>query len=554
MTSDFASQEPIEFEGVEAPTFAASLNAHGMYETMRFVLRLSPRNHELMDALPNGLLAGSQISPEGVRAYSTYIHETVHWWQHVGSTSGLLYSLSYLGQSYSTIGFLREVLATFGAKKSLFRWTNEVLRAEGEAAQGKLRPANIAVNNALDIEFYKAYASSPRTAIRWLVEQIHFECVGHGYHIAYGQLLGMLQAAVDPDWTQLPKADDWDNPFRLLHEQNVEGFYHNSPVRVPPIGIRAIYEGQARFAQLQFWTRVFEHRFTCAELREFGYFNDVYVEAFDWFLKLSKSEWPIYFDDPIVSLFLLVLDIAINPTRGFPLDIEEFENFIVDVDVGIRFVALSQAVGQLPHLRTAIHDHSRDEYIEIAGKLCGATGYDHPMRALKVINDWHDKLPGLVKLMEEHRTFDFDLMNLPVRVLFSHFIAFSNDKFQRPEFFCWPGVWKTGENASSEIMRLWLRHLSLFSDRGDKPGVYPRRWPDREDKLVHQTFERFYGNMAVHDLTRQWILFDGPFTRDYEWLAETYSQERADEWAKDSFMQVYGVKLSDFDCYPKPAS
>jgi hypothetical protein len=33
------------------PTFNACVNAHGMYETMRFVLRLSPRNHELMEMI-----------------------------------------------------------------------------------------------------------------------------------------------------------------------------------------------------------------------------------------------------------------------------------------------------------------------------------------------------------------------------------------------------------------------------------------------------------------------------------------------------------------------
>ena len=37
-----------------APTFEASLNAHGMYETIRFVLRLSPRNHELVDSITLG--------------------------------------------------------------------------------------------------------------------------------------------------------------------------------------------------------------------------------------------------------------------------------------------------------------------------------------------------------------------------------------------------------------------------------------------------------------------------------------------------------------------
>ncbi len=87
MTLDFASQEPIEFEGFDTPTFEASLNAHGMYETMRFVLRLSPRNHELMDSIQNGEYDGDEIPPEALRAYSTYLHETVHWWQHVGSTS-----------------------------------------------------------------------------------------------------------------------------------------------------------------------------------------------------------------------------------------------------------------------------------------------------------------------------------------------------------------------------------------------------------------------------------------------------------------------------------
>ena len=82
------------------PTFEASHTAHGMYETMRFVLRLSPRNHQLVDSIGLGPRAADEISPEALQAYSTYIHETVHWWQHVGSTSGLLLSLSYLGQIF----------------------------------------------------------------------------------------------------------------------------------------------------------------------------------------------------------------------------------------------------------------------------------------------------------------------------------------------------------------------------------------------------------------------------------------------------------------------
>src|ERR1700735_5647445 len=85
------------------PTFEACLNDHGMYETMRFVLRLSPRNHELMETIEAGGFESGPIPSETIQAYSTYIHETIHWWQHVGSTSGLLFSLSYLAQSHSSM-------------------------------------------------------------------------------------------------------------------------------------------------------------------------------------------------------------------------------------------------------------------------------------------------------------------------------------------------------------------------------------------------------------------------------------------------------------------
>ncbi len=61
-----------------------------------------------------------------------------------------------------------------------------------------------------------------------------------------------------------------------------------------------------------------------------------------------------------------------------------------------------------------------------------------------------------------------------------------------------------------------------------------------------ETFNRFYGSMALYDLTRQWILEDGPFVCDFRWLAERYDQDRANKWGNDSFRQVYGVTLEDF--------
>ncbi len=49
-----------------------------MYETMRFVLRLSPRNHELMERIESNEFETSAAPADVVQAYSTYIHETIH--------------------------------------------------------------------------------------------------------------------------------------------------------------------------------------------------------------------------------------------------------------------------------------------------------------------------------------------------------------------------------------------------------------------------------------------------------------------------------------------
>ena len=432
---DHALLDPVSDVPETAPTFEACLNAHGMYETMRFVLRLSPRNHELMDSLELGQKAVGDVSPEALQAYATYVHETVHWWQHIGSTSGLVLSLSYLAQCHSSLEQLREVLAVFGPKKSLKTWADKVLLQEGNTVQATLAPANIAINNALDVEYYKAYSLNPKGNISWLVDQKHFESVGHCYHIVYGQLLGMLSDTADTDFSVIPNARAWDAEFSRLNEEKVDGFFWRSPVHVPPVGLRAIYEGQARFVQLQFLNRARSHAPSFQGWRDMGFLSGIYVEAFDQFLTLSQSIWPTNLNDPLVGLFLLVCDLAINPTRGVPFDIESFEDFITDVDVGVRFTRLSLAIRNRPHLRSAVRNFSREEYAEVSEELADETGYDYPLAALEEIATWPTRTPALKQLMAEHKTFEFDRTNQPLRVFFSHFVSFARDKARFPEFF-----------------------------------------------------------------------------------------------------------------------
>jgi hypothetical protein len=104
-----------------ATTFNATLNAHGVYDGLRYVVRLSPLVHETINSLPNGIRFSSETTFEQAQAFSTYLHETIHWWQHTGSTAGLLLSLSHPAQTHANLTTLRQLLELAGPVKSIYQ-------------------------------------------------------------------------------------------------------------------------------------------------------------------------------------------------------------------------------------------------------------------------------------------------------------------------------------------------------------------------------------------------------------------------------------------------
>ena len=71
-----------------------ALNApenRGSYHPFGFAVRLRQDFYHRLDQHPGGICDGN-ADPAILDAFSTYFHETVHWWQHIGSTTGLLLS------------------------------------------------------------------------------------------------------------------------------------------------------------------------------------------------------------------------------------------------------------------------------------------------------------------------------------------------------------------------------------------------------------------------------------------------------------------------------
>jgi hypothetical protein len=314
--------------------------------------------------------------------------------------------------------------------------------------------------------------------------------------------------------------------------------------RVPlwPLGAHEIMEGQACFGQLQYLAFASGGQLGWDNFRALGMLHGVYLRAFETFLKEAELEWPPALDHPIVGLFLLICDMAINPGAGFPYPLTYFPTFIIDTDPGTRFVMLSKLVRlKCPGVVTAIRNYSRTEYEQVTEQLAAALIVESPLAIASICSQWAQKGGPLAPLMEEYQTFDFGPINLPVRFLFSHFLAFMQDKYATPEFFCWPGAWMAGTRVSEQGSMLLNRHSAPFVDKQDDDGIFPRLYPDRDENLVENAFYSFYAVNITYDLTHQWITQSGPFTYNYRWFSQSGTNEEIKDFAARHFLQVYEV-------------
>jgi hypothetical protein len=491
--------------------------------------------------MPSGIVTSSAVDLEAIQAFSTYLHETIHWWQHIGSTYGLMLSMAYPTQAHANYTHLRNLIANIGFKKSI-RELADSLPSGGYGTPGGL--ANTIINNHFDMQSFLSLTLSAQSANE-IVQNSLFESLGHAYSISYGNIITLLASVSDSAFCVIPNPMMWEGGFNGLRAAKEEGFYYGSPVSLYPIGAYEIFEGQARMAQLQYLHFATGGLLGMEAAEERGMFNGVYGTAFSAFLQLTKLERPSSIDHPTIGLFLLICDLALNPGSGFPFPIANFQSFIRDIDPGARFVYLCTiARFKHPEVMNAIHEYSRDEYEAISQKLCKAMIEHPPLDIAQEFSRWIE-LPEFLPLMSEYESFRYENGNTAVRIIFSHFLSFMRDKFEKPEFFCWPGAWMAGSRLSQDVEILFDRHGALFVDREDGDGgVYPRLRFGRSEHEVQKAFDAFYANNVIFDLTTQWIAEPGPFKFDYRWLSQNGSAAEIKEFAERTFESIYGVRPS----------
>jgi len=456
-------------------------------------------------------------------------------------------SFAYPAQAHVNHRHLLTILRKCGPQKSL----KTFLEVNHDRLDDDTRRClNIVLNNWHDVEFNRQIILNS-SATPKLAQDPFFDSVGHALEIGLAHTIWMLAGTFDEGFRCMPDIRRWEQLFDELRDQKVTGYYYGSPINLPPIGARHIFEGQARFSQMQYLHVASGMRLSWNDFRKMGMLSTPYISAFQVFLDWSKADWPDSVLDPVVNLFLLTCDLAINPSDGFPSDIRHVESFIESIDPAFRFLWFARQVHERPSMRAAINRCTRDEYVEIAGELAQSLVCETPVDIAQRVSSWPQIVPNIAALLDEERRFSFADENLPVRVLFSQYLRFSEDRVRRPEFFCWPGlrfVSAPGMDVNlRESKTLFHRHEPMFFASIDGE-VRPTLRPGKDESNIYDTFNSFYAWGATYDMVKQWTVNDGPFKYDYAWLNPANSRVDVRRWAERQFKNAFGVDAAAFQC------
>ena len=521
-----------ELPNLETPI--AKPAPRGSYNPMQFVLRLRQDIREALESEP--------LTYRKAEAFSTYLHENIHWWQHVGSHIGFVTSLNYPAVAHAAHRDLKKLLANGEKFKSILAYDRLL---GGKTLPHGNQVVNIILNNWYDTHYAKLFILDNKNVTAIAKDKRFFLSIGHCFHILWSSSLAALAATVDPTHSFLPNSNRWLPEFQRLEQQQAAGFVVDAGLHIAPLGTKAIFEGQARFNQLQYLAVALDNRFSYADFEATGMLSGIYVEAFNIFLQRTTIARPDDVNNSIIGLFLLLCDIAINPTDGFPMDILHFETFILSNDPGFRFVMLCDVVGQNSAQWLAqLVSYSGDEYRDMSEALCREIVCFPPLAGSETVANWATQHESIRQLLREESEMNFSPLNLSIRLFFSKYVRFQQDKVKHPNVFCWPGKSMTND-ASPEltptlVKSLFDKHRALFIDESDGE-IRPLLFEGYPEDNIMESFNAFYEYNISYDMITKWIRERGPFTYDYDWLTTMRNKNELKEWVRESFKNQFGI-------------
>ena len=377
-----------------------------------------------------GKLARSSLEKPGtplLLPFSTHLHEYIHWWQHIGTTSGFIYGLSISVQALATTAYLIECGQQV-SKPIIHNITNK-LPVE--------HPSWLAALRWSEIEYGATFMFSPRTVIYLLKTAKFYESIGHSMLLLYLNSIAALARIVDRDYHGLPPALDWIDLYESFIQTVKPGF---SPLEIidVPLGMKELQEAQARLSELQYLDLSYQP-ISWAELKKGKKLSGIYGAALNYYFKHSNLSEPTSVHDPKINLFLLLCDIALNPDEGYPNPISNDGNFVYRTHPGIRFMKLCKILSENQEVLKILENLSLKSYEAVCEIFCRKAGWATPIEVFERVLSLFAKIEGLEELNSKEDSGDFGEMDVPLWFFLSQHRSFLETKSQVPHFFCWSG-------------------------------------------------------------------------------------------------------------------
>ncbi|MEZ5403761.1 MAG: hypothetical protein R2729_29035 [Bryobacteraceae bacterium] len=361
---------PDDDERFRSPPLDASANAVGpdrrlgQFDRHSLVLWLNPLLSAALDSQGGALPSYSVEPPDSVpqRAFSAHLHETIHYWQTIGSTAGFLHTL---GDATSAFSVMDDLIASKHHRKPVLHTVPD----DADAAD----PALLASVRWRHIEYGSALLDDPMRAVALLQRNPrYFVSTGQTQLSLCANTAASLADAFDRDFSGLINPESWADAYERFVGDQHKGFETEGILRIP-LGLRDIAEAQARISEIQH-RDLTQQAVSWRDVRANGWLGPVYARAFDRFLELAKLDEPETPREDSVNLFLLVCDVALNPSTGYADDLDQSRQFVLDFHPGARFERLCHVVARSPDLLKGHELPSRDGYEAVSRRLCGVLG------------------------------------------------------------------------------------------------------------------------------------------------------------------------------------
>ena len=508
--------------------------SRGSFDPLVKVTTLAPSLAQQLDTR-GGELPPTSVERGGsdaVRAYATALHETVHWWQMIGTTTGLITGLTTATQATACAPYLAEAIEAVAKPVLGFLQAHpEQVSSEHSAWKAASRWRDLEVGYALTVDPLHAFYQLQKNPFL-------YESVGYALAQHVATTTSFIEQVVGEHSLPMPDKEEWTRFITKARESGARGFELGTLAKMK-LGARHLFEGQARMVELCYRERAVERR-SLIEFAEDGWLDGHYGAAFEYFLKSLGREMPEDPQDPLASLFLLACDYALNPESGYPSPTGPAEAWVQSTHPGLRFERLcSVAALHLPELEETLEKLSRRRYEDVCAVLAKATGWSAPHDVARVIGErvaTHDLWGSLPASTDTAAHL----------VLAAH-QSFCATKAELPHFFCWPAAYLTDESDSGDELEAFQRLLELYSPPFhtglEGGGVDTAHLPELEPGHQQKAVSDYFRATAIYELMRQWLAQDGPFRFEYSWKPRV--SEKEIESLVATFEQSVGVRMQD---------